>query len=355
MKKIVICLLAVVIFTSTLLTGCGGEVPASSSKSASADLDASGESAPTLSGDTVVVRVGHAFQPTHPISIELDNLAARIEQNSNGLVKVEVHGAGVLGNNEQMAQQVLAGSLDAMIAGALDNFSSYDSRADVEDLPFLFRSEAEAHAALDGEYGQLIRSDVLAPVGLYVISFWENGLRHMTNNKHPLYTPADFKGIKFRSAVAPMFIKLFETLDSSAVPIAATELFTALQQGTVDGQENPLTNIEAMNLHEVQKYVTLTGHVYVSSPVVINHDLWNSYSDEVRNILTTEFTTSRDNERQLNAEMTEKAVESLQSKGMEFNELTNHSEFVQALQPVWDYYISENGQSGQALIDAATK
>ena len=354
MKRTSLRILAV-LMTLTLLFGlsaCGADKPSAPAAAGSAAAPAGGGSP---SEEQIVLKIGHGFAATHPVSTELENLAGRVAEASGGKVKIELYGAGVLGSNDQLVQQVISGSLNAMIAGAVDNFTSYNQLADVEDLPFLFGSEAEAQKALDGAYGDMLRTEVIDPIGVHTVCFWENGLRHITNNKKPLYSPADFKGIKFRSAVAPMFIKMFETLGASAVPIAMNELFTALQQGTVDGQENPLTNIESMSLFEVQKYVTLTGHVYVSSPVVFNAAVWDAYPEDVKALLTKEFEAGRDNERKLSAEMTASAQKNLEEKGMAFNELNDHEEFVNALKPVWDYYVEQNGEAGQKLISAATQ
>ena len=228
-------------------------------------------------------------------------------------------------------------------------YQGYDARAGIEDLPFLFTSAESAHKALDGEYGVKLAEEVLEPVGTKVINYWENGMRHFTNDVRPIVTPSDMKGIKFRSANSPIRIKMFEACNASVVPMQFSELYTALQQGTVQGQENPIPLIETSNFDGVQKYLSLSGLIYNATVLAFNPDKWNSLSPELQEVIINAANEARDYERELNAKESDDAVERLKSKGMEVNEV-DKSAFVEAVQPVWDTFKKENGSE---LIDLA--
>lgn len=205
---------------------------------------------------------------------------SKIEELSGGAFTGEEAPAGVLGGERDMIEGLQIGSLDLVItsSGPLGNFvpETY-----VLDLPFLFRDYAHARDTLDGEVGQslLAKIDEQNLVGL---AWTENGFRHITNSRHPVKTPADLEGLKLRTMENKVHMTAFTDMGAAPTPMAFPELFTALQQGVVDGEENPITVITAAKFWEVQKYVSLTGHVYSPAIVLASPILMDSLTDEQR-------------------------------------------------------------------------
>lgn len=345
MKKILALILVLAMVFA--MCACGNSQPAaSSSDTAPAAEEESGE-------EVTTIKLATGFASTHPVAIALEEVADYVEEESGGTVKLDVYVAGALGSNSEIAQQMISGEIDAVIAGACDNFASYNPLLYVEDLPFLFEDYDAAHAAYDGEYGQAL-AELIDGIGCHTVSFWENGFRQMTNNVRPVTSPEDMAGLKMRSANASIFIKIFECLGATVTMVDMTELFSAMQQGMVDGQENPLTTILTSSYYEVQKYCTLTNHIYLSCPVVFNESLWEGYGEDIQNLLTEAFTMGCENQRELNRQTDESAVEELTANGMQVDEVEDFEEWKNALAPVWDYFVSEYGADGEALIEIAT-
>lgn len=350
MKKVFALILAMAMVLT--LCACGATAPTATAAPA-APADGSSPAADAAPAEVTTIKLATSFVDTHPIVIALKEVAKDIEEKSNGTVKLDIYSAGALGSNSEIAQQMIAGEIDAVIAGACDNFASYNPLLYVEDLPFLFSDYDTAHAAYDGEYGQAL-AEMIDAVGCHTVSFWENGFRQVTNNVRPVTSPSDMAGLKMRAANATLFIKIFECLNCTVTMVDMTELFSALQQGMVDGQENPLTTILTSSFYEVQKYCTLTNHIYLSCPVVFNQDLWDGYGEDVQAILTEAFTAGRDNQRAINRDVADSAINELKENGMQVDEVADFDEWVTALAPVWDYFKDEYGAEGKALIEIAT-
>jgi len=301
-----------------------------------------------------VLKVAHIFAPTHPAQKGLELFKKLVEEKTSGVVRVDTYHSGVLGGDTEELQQVIAGTLDAAVIMGISIWTGMNPKAAVEELPFLFRDYEMAHNALDGAFGEKLASDVLEPVGIKVLSYWENGFRHFTNNVRPIIVPEDMKGIKFRSAESPIRIEMFKTLGASAVPIAFPELFTALQQGVVDGQENPLAVIESSRFYEVQKYLSLSGHIYNAGVFIVNPKTWERYPDDVKEIIQAAAHEAKDYERKLNGESDTMLVEKLKELGMQINEVDKEA-FTAAVQPVWQGFMQKNGSELVDLAIAAGK
>ena len=178
-----------------------------------------------------------------------------------------------------------------------------------------------ARAAFDGEYGEYIKENWVEPTGVKVLSFWESGFRHFTNNIRPIVEPADMADIKFRSAQSEIRVKMFEVLGATATIINFNELYTAMQQGTVDGQENPLSIITANGFYDVQKYLSLSGHFYSTALFIVNPEFWDSLPAEYQEIIQAAADAGRDYDRQLSSEAEEEMIQTCIDNGMEVNEI----------------------------------
>ena len=209
--------------------------------------------------------------------VALTTFSDEIFKRTNGRYKLKYFPSGALGGEREMLEAVQLGTQDLVMTstGPVGNFVP-ETR--IVDIPFLFRDYDHARKVLDGPIGQ----DILAKFpakGLVAISWMENGFRHITNSKRPVNTPEDVKGMKIRTMENKVHMEAFKAMGTLPTPMNMNELFTALQTGTVDGQENPVPVILASKLYTVQKYVTLTGHVYSPAMLVTSTGLWGKLSD----------------------------------------------------------------------------
>jgi len=197
--------------------------------------------------------------------VAIDAFAREVEKRTGGRYQIQNFYAGALGAERESIEGLQLGTLDLTMTstGPVPNFVPDVA---ILDIPFLFRDYGQARAVLDGPIGQDMLKKFDAK-GITALAWGENGFRHMTNSKHPVNVPDDLKGLKMRTMENPVHIQAYKAFGIIPTPMAFTEVFTALQQGTVDGQENPVSVITAAKLDQVQKYMTLTGHVY--SPALI--------------------------------------------------------------------------------------
>lgn len=213
-------------------------------------------------------------------------------------------------------QNALIGGAQEMMVGSTATLVGIVSEFGVFDLPFVFRNEREADAILDGPFGRKL-ADKLQEKGLVGLVYWENGFRNLTNSKRAINRMEDMQGIKLRVMQNPVYIDMFKGFGANAVPLPFSELFTALETGTVDGQENPVTTIQSSKFYEVQKYLSLTRHVYSPWIVLASKKWWDGLSADERKALQDVALASRDFERKDSRDASVKAIEFLKSKGMQ--------------------------------------
>jgi TRAP-type transport system periplasmic protein len=247
-------------------------------------------------------------------------LAEEIEKASGGKMKLRAIGAAALGSDVQM-QQALIGGAQEMMVGSTATLVGITKEMAVWDTPFLFNNGKEADAVLDGPVGQKVM-DKLQEKGLVGLVYWENGFRNLTNNKRAVAKLEDMQDIKLRVMQNNVFIDTFKTLGANAVPLPFSELFTALETKTVDGQENPYNTILSSKFYEVQKYLTVTNHVYSPWIVLVSKKYWDGLSKDEQKVLMDAAKKSRDFERQDTRAEAGKALADLKAKGMQINELS---------------------------------
>lgn len=246
--------------------------------------------------------------------------ADEVQKASGGKMKVRAIGAAALGSDVQM-QQALIGGAQEMMVGSTATLVGITKEMAIWDTPFLFNNAQEADVVLDGPVGQKIM-DKLQEKGLVGLVYWENGFRNLTNNKQPVAKLEDLNGIKLRVMQNNVFLDSFKSLGANAVPLPFSELFTALETRAVDGQENPYNTILSSKFYEVQKYLTVTNHVYSPWIVLVSKKWWDGLSKDERNILLAAAKKSRDFERKDTREEAAKALAELKAKGMQVNELS---------------------------------
>ena len=246
--------------------------------------------------------------------------AEQVEKASGGKMKVRAIGAAALGPDTQM-QQALIGGAQEMMVGSTATLVGITKEMALWDTPFLISNAREADILLDGPIGEKIKAK-LQDKGLVGLVYWENGFRNLTNSKRPITKMEDLDGVKLRVMQNNVFLNSFTTLGANAIPMSFSELFSALETKTVDGQENPFNTILSSKFYEVQKYMTVTNHVYSPWIVLVSKKWWDQLSKDEQKILTDAARASRDFERKDTRDEASKAVADLKTKGMQVNELS---------------------------------
>jgi tripartite ATP-independent transporter DctP family solute receptor len=265
-------------------------------------------------------KVSNGVSKEHPMGNGLAKMGACTLAKSGGKLKIQPYWDGALGNDLTATQSVRTGSLDMVLTSTAPLVGIVPALG-VFDLPFLFSNEAEADAVLDGKAGDWFAAKLPA-VGVINLAWWENGFRHTTNSKRPITRAEDFDGVKMRVMQNNIFIDTFKTLGSNAVPMAFSEVYSALETKTVDGQENPFNNIENMKFYEVQKYLTLTKHAYSPTLVLFSKKIWDTLSSQEQSTLKDCAAQGREEQRKVNREKSAQSVANLKSKGMLVNEIS---------------------------------
>jgi TRAP-type transport system periplasmic protein len=274
--------------------------------------------------------------------VAIDTFAREVEKRTNGRYKIQNFYAGALGAERESIEGVQLGTLDLTMTstGPVPNFVP---EVAILDIPFLFRDYAHARAVLDGPIGQDLLTKFDAK-GIKALAWGENGFRHMTNNKHPVNTPDDLKGLKMRTMENPIHIEAYRQFGILPTPMAFTEVFTALQQGTVDGQENPLSVITAAKLEQVQKYLSLTGHVYSPALILMSKAQWDKLSAADKQAFSEAANEAVKANRERIDEDEKRAVGDLRAKGMAVVDTLDKTKFQAALAPVYTDFSKRFGQ-----------
>ncbi len=277
--------------------------------------------------------------------VGIDTFAKEVEKRTNGRIKIQPFYSGSLGGERESIEAVQLGTQELTLTstGPVPNFVP-ETR--ILDIPFLFRDKAHAHAVLDGPIGQELLTKFDAK-GMKALAWAENGVRHMTNNRRAVTAPEDLKGLKMRTMENPVHIAAYKGFGIITTPMAFPEVFTALQQGTVDGQENPLSVIMAAKFEQVQKYMSLTGHVYSPAVILMNKAAYDKLSAADKQVFLDAAKEAVKANRARVAEDDAKGVTELRAKGMQIVEV-DKAKFVAALGPVNAEF---EKQFGKANID----
>lgn len=267
-----------------------------------------------------IVRFGYGLVDNSNQGRAARMFAQEVEKATGGKMKVRAIGNASLGSDTQM-QQALIGGAQEMMVGSTATLVGLVPEMAVWDTPFLFSNVKEADVVLDGPVGDKIKAKLEAK-GMVGLVYWENGFRNLTNSKRPVAKLEDLNDIKLRVMQNNVFLDSFKALGANAVPLPFSELFTALETRAVDGQENPYNTIVSSKFYEVQKYLTVTNHVYSPWIVTVSKKWWDGLSAAEKKVLQDAAIKSRDFERKDTREEAAKALADLKSKGMQVNELS---------------------------------
>ena len=304
-------------------------------------------SLPCLVGAETIIKFGHSGSTTHAYHIGAVKFAELVGKYSNGDLKVELFPNSQLGGEQRLAESIRLGVVDMGALSADGVLSAWLPEYQVLGMPYLFRDRAHAYKVLDGPIGEDLKKKAAAK-GIEVLSYWEIGFRHMTNNKRPIKTVADMAGLKIRVQPSKVFVTMMESLRAIGTPIAFTELYSALQQGVVDGEENPVATIRSMKFNEVQKYLSLTGHCYSTAAVMISDKLLKKLTPAQLQVVRKAAVEARDYQRATLAKMEGDDLAYLESQGMKVNAVDT-GPFVKATSAVYD---AMKDQAPPALVQA---
>lgn len=266
-----------------------------------------------------LIRFGYGLNEQSNQGRAVKVFADHVEKASGGKMRIRAVGAAALGPDTQM-QQALIGGAQEMMVGSTATLVGITKEMALWDTPFLVNNAKEADALLDGPIGQKI-IDKLQEKGLVGLVYWENGFRNLTNSKRPVQKLEDMDGIKLRVMQNNVYLESFKTLGANAVPMPFSELFSAMETKTVDGQENPYNTILSSKFYEVQKYVTITNHVYSPWIVLASKKWWDGLNKTEQKVLLDAAKASREYERKDTRDEAGRALADLKAKGMQVNEL----------------------------------
>ncbi|MGI6226091.1 MAG: DctP family TRAP transporter solute-binding subunit [Peptococcales bacterium] len=284
------------------------------------------------------LRFSHANDPAHPFHLGAEKFAELMKEKTDGAVNINIFPSAQLGNHRDLLESMQAGTVDfnVLATGPLANWLP---EVGVLDMPYLFKDEKEAYKVLDSD----VIKELVAPLeenGLKVIGFWAAGFRNATNSKRAINSPEDMKGLKIRVMEAPIYIDLMKAWGADPTPMAFGEVYTALQQKVIDGQENYVSSIASNRLYEVQEYIAMTKHTYSAAPVVMSLKTWNNLTSEQQNALMEAIAEATEYQRQVEDEKYVEFMKIFEEKGNVITE-PDLDLFKKASQPVIDTYGKE--------------
>ena len=343
-KRLTVFLVAILLIVAA---GCSNNEASSNNTNSSNTSEGGKEN----SGETIKIALGSVTSETSPFHVFLTKFKEEVDKNSNGQIEVSLHPNGELGGDREMIEAVQIGSLDGVISSSavLGNFTSL---VNVLDFPFLFRDQDHAYKVLDGEIGDEIAAAIEGS-GLKLIAWPENGFRNITNSQRPIKSLEDIKDLKIRTQENKVIVDSFTEYGASPTPMSFTEVFSALQQGVVDGQENPLSIVVSSKLYEVQKYLTISNHLYGAAPFTMNKELFDGLSPELQKVIQDAAYLARDHQRQYIADMDAEFLKEIEAQGMEIvqSEDFDRKGFEEASEEIYKKYEKEYGDIIQRIKD----
>jgi TRAP-type transport system periplasmic protein len=284
----------------------------------------------------------HTTTQDHPYTLGMVRFAQLVRERTAGRVAVQIHHSRQLGDERQVVEGLQLGTVHLTVTstGPLGGFVP---DMNVLDLPFLFRDGVHAYKVLDGEIGRGLL-DKFEAVGIKGLAFWENGFRHVTTSKKPVEKPSDLKGLKIRVMENRVHQAAFRQVGADASPMAWGEVFTSLQQGLLDAQENPIPIVSTFKLYEVQKYLSLTAHVYSPAPVLMSKKTWDRMPPDIQKVLLDTAVEVAKVQRQLNQGQEQKQLGELKAKGMVIIEEPDRAAFRDAMKPTFEQFQAQFGR-----------
>ncbi|MGE8318706.1 MAG: TRAP transporter substrate-binding protein [Comamonas sp.] len=297
---------------------------------------------------TVKLRMAHSGAESETQHLAALEFAKQVKARTNGAVEVQVYGSSTLGNDNTVIAGVRGGTIDLATSGT-PYYTGMVGRMNVLDLPYMFDSTEHAYKVLDGAIGRGLL-DELEGHGMKGLAYWEVGFRSLTNSRRAVRTPDDVKGLKIRTTPNPAHIKAFQILGATPTPMPLAEVFTALENKAVDGQENPVNIVRNNKLYEVQKYMSLTRHAYTAMPVVMNKKKFDGLKPEQQKALVDAALAAGTYQRELIKKSEASDLAFLRAQGMQVEENINAEPFRKLVaEPIKQQFAEKYGMQ---LVDA---
>jgi len=267
-----------------------------------------------------VIKFGHLVQPGHPIALGTARFIELVAAKSGGKLKVKEFGGSVLGSEAQQVSAV-QGGVQEIFLPATTSVAPLVKEMSLIDTPFAFSNPLQVDALLQGPFGQALLKK-LPEKGLVGLDYWETGFRNITNSKRPVTAPEDVRGLKIRVMGNPLFLESFSALGMNPVPMAFGELFGALESRALDAQENPYSIVLTSRFYEVQKYMSVTNHVFTANAFLVSKKFWDKLTPTEQKILSDAAREAGAYHRALSREAAEKDRQALLAKGMQINDVS---------------------------------
>ncbi|MGE5495770.1 MAG: TRAP transporter substrate-binding protein [Burkholderiales bacterium] len=340
MKKALILILSLVFVFGMVSCGAPPASPSAPAETSQVPVAESPSQAPVAESpslepvEPVNIILGHFGAPNEPVSKAAETFKAKLEELSGGSMTVEIHGASELGNAPEMAEQTRIGAIQACLVsqGTLDKF---DPRYALVTAPYVYSGYAHAYAVVDGPFAEWVGDGVLESKGLHNVGPWDYGFRNLTNSVREVKVLADVKGLRIRTPQEVQKVACFEALGATVQQVAFSELISALKQGTVDGQENPISTIYNNSMWEAnQKYLSLTRHTWEAVNLTVCNSWWNGLTDEQKKFIEEAGAVARDQMRDEVQSSEQNYIQKLKDEGVAVTEV-DLAVFKEAMEPAW--------------------
>src|SRR6478752_4955757 len=287
------------------------------------------------------IRWGHLNNTDHPVSFGVKKFAEVLAAKSGGKLKIREFPASQLGNELQQ-QSAVRGGTQEILSASTTSLASVVKDLGLFDFPFIVSTFEQAEALAQGPFGKAML-ETLPEKELIGLGYWGLGFRNATNSSRPIAKVEDFSGLKLRVIPNPVYLETFKALKANPVPMAFGELYTALENRTVDGQENPYSVILSNKFFEVQKFVSATNHTFTQNVIIVSKKFWDGLSPEEQKMLRDTFAETREYQRDQTKLAATKALGELKAKGMQFNEIApaEYARMQDAIKPVVEKFSAE--------------
>jgi tripartite ATP-independent transporter DctP family solute receptor len=300
---------------------------------------------PATAAETTL-KFGHVGAPGSLFEATANNYAACVADKSGGSVEVQTFGSSQLGKDNELLQKLKLGQVDFALPSSV--MSSVDSIFGIFEMPYIIKDRDHMRRVQDAMMDRF--QDAANGRGYHIVGLAENGFRHITNNTRPINKPEDLKGIKLRTPNGEWRVKMFREYGANPTPMAFSDVFTALQTGVMDGQENPYAQIASAKFQEVQEYLSITGHVYTPAYILASQKHFGNHSEEMQAMLSDCADETQTFTYEKAAEMETELLEVIREAGVEVNEADKDA-FIEASKPIYDAF-AKDVEGGQEMIDA---
>ncbi|MHA6345681.1 TRAP transporter substrate-binding protein [Roseivivax sp. CAU 1761] len=290
------------------------------------------------------LRFGHVGNPGSLFEASVDNFAACVNDAGGDAVEVQTFGSSQLGSDQELLQKLKLNQVAFALPSSV--MSSVDETFGVFEMPYIIK-DRDHMRRVQGE----MMEDFQAAAnenGYHIVGLAENGFRHITNNVRPINVPDDLKGVKLRTPNGTWRVKMFQQYGANPTPMSFSDVFTALQTGVIDGQENPYAQIASAKFQEVQEYLSITGHVYTPAYILTSKGQWDGWPDEVKTILSDCAASSQDFTYEKAAELETELLQVIKDAGVEVNEADKDA-FIEASKPIYDAFAAEVEGGGEMI------